>query len=154
MNYWLIKSEPETFSWDDLKNSKNKTTSWEGVRNYQARNYLKNMKLGDLAFFYHSVAKPTAIIGIVKIVKEFYPDPLQFDSNSDYYDPKSLIESPRWVTVDVKLEKELKRPVSLHEIKNISGLEEMVLIKKGSRLSVQPVSPKEWEILIIFSKKK
>lgn len=152
MKYWLIKSEPSTFSWDDLKALPSKTTNWEGVRNYQARNFIKEMKLGDLAFFYHSVKKPIAIIGIVKIVKEYYPDPTQFDSLSKYYDEKSTQSNPRWGMVDVCYESEFSKIITLDELKNVSGLENMELIRKGSRLSVQVVSSTEWNIICNLKK--
>lgn len=147
MQYWLIKSEPDTFSWDDLEKAKNQTTSWDGVRNYQARNYLKSMKIGDLAFFYHSVKKPTAIIGIVEVVKEAYVDHTQFDPSSKYYDEGSKLEEPRWFMTDFKAKKKFSSIVTLEELKNVSGLENMVLLRKGSRLSVQPVTKEEWEII-------
>ncbi|MFN8673244.1 MAG: EVE domain-containing protein [Candidatus Sericytochromatia bacterium] len=151
MNYWLVKSEPDTFSFDDLKKIKNKTTSWEGVRNYQARNFLKTMKLNDLVFFYHSVQKPTAIVGITKVVKEFYPDKTQFDTTNKYYDPKSTKDNPRWFMVDLKYQSEFNQPITLEEIKEIDGLENMYLLK-NSRLSVQPVTESEWNILTNFRK--
>lgn len=152
MKYWLLKSEPNTFSWEDLKNTTSKTTSWEGVRNYQARNFMKEMKIGDLAFFYHSVKKPTAIVGIVKIVKEYYNDPTQFDSSNKYYDEKSTLANPRWGMVDVCYESELKEIITLEELKNVSGLENMELTRKGSRLSVQVVSKSEWNIICNLKK--
>ena len=111
MNYWLVKTEPNTFSWDDLKNLPGKKDHWEGVRNYKARNYLRQMKKGDLAFFYHSVVKPISIVGIVEVVREAYPDHTQFDPKSDYYDPKSPKENPRWVMVDVAFESKFTAPL-------------------------------------------
>jgi predicted RNA-binding protein with PUA-like domain len=148
MKYWLVKTEPSVFSWEDLQKSPNQTSPWEGVRNYQARNFMRDeMKLGDRVFFYHSVAKPLAIMGIVQVVKEAYPDTFAFDPKSDYYDPKSSPENPRWVMVDLQFESAFTPPITLDELKQISGLEEMMLLRKGSRLSVQPVTAQEWEIV-------
>jgi predicted RNA-binding protein with PUA-like domain len=148
MKYWLVKTEPSVFSWDDLQKLPNQTSPWEGVRNYQARNFMRDeMKLGDRIFFYHSVAKPLAIMGIAQVVKEAYPDTFAFDPKSDYYDPKSSPENPRWVMVDLQFESAFTPPITLDELKQISGLEEMMLLRKGSRLSVQPVTAQEWEIV-------
>jgi predicted RNA-binding protein with PUA-like domain len=148
MKYWLVKTEPSVFSWEDLQKSPNQTSPWEGVRNYQARNFMRDeMKLGDRVFFYHSVAKPLAIMGIVQVVKEAYPDTFAFDPKSDYYDPKSSPENPRWVMVDLQFESAFTPPITLDELKQTSGLEEMMLLRKGSRLSVQPVTAQEWEIV-------
>lgn len=148
MKYWLIKTEPSVFSWEDLQKLPNQTSPWEGVRNYQARNFMRDdMKLGDRVFFYHSVAKPLAIMGIAQIVKEAYPDTFAFDPKSDYYDPKSSPENPRWVMVDIKFESAFTPPITLDELKQTEGLEEMMLLRKGSRLSVQPVTAQEWEIV-------
>jgi predicted RNA-binding protein with PUA-like domain len=143
--YWLMKSEPDAFSIDDLVNSKNKTTRWEGVRNYQARNFMRDdMKVGDLVFFYHSNANPLAIVGVMEVASEPYPDPTQFDPKSDYFDEKSTEEKPRWFLVDVKLIEKFKNPVLRDAIKNEESLSDMLLIKKGSRLSIQPVQEYEW----------
>jgi len=150
MHYWLIKTEPSTFSFIDLKNAKNRTTCWEGVRNYQARNFLRSMNIGDRAFFYHSVAQPTAIIGIVEVVKMAYPDHTQFDPSSKYYDQKSNPDAPRWFMPDFRYLAEFSLPVTLEELKKIPGLEKMELLRKGSRLSVQPVTSAEWEIILNF----
>jgi predicted RNA-binding protein with PUA-like domain len=148
MKYWLVKTEPSVFSWDDLQKLPSQTSPWEGVRNYQARNFMRDeMKLGDRVFFYHSVAKPLAIMGIAQVVKEAYPDPFAFDPKSDYYDPKSSPENPRWVMVDLQFESAFTPPIILDELKQTSGLEEMMLLRKGSRLSVQPVTAQEWEIV-------
>jgi predicted RNA-binding protein with PUA-like domain len=148
MKYWLVKTEPSVFSWDDLQKLPNQTSPWEGVRNYQARNFMRDeMKLGDRIFFYHSVAKPLAIMGIAQVVKEAYPDPFAFDPKSDYYDPKSSPEDPRWVMVDLQFESAFTPLITLDELKQVSGLEEMMLLRKGSRLSVQPVTAQEWEIV-------
>lgn len=144
--YWLMKSEPDEFSIDDLASSENQTTRWEGVRNYQARNFMRDdMKLGDKIFFYHSNANPLAIVGIAEVASEPYPDPSQFDTESDYFDPKSTEENPRWILVDVKLVEKFKTPVLRDDIREQPELEDMMLIRKGSRLSIQPVQEYEWK---------
>lgn len=149
-----MKTEPGSFSWTKLEQQENQTTHWDGVRNYQARNYMKSMKKGDLAFFYHSIVKPTAIFGVVKVVREAYPDFTQFDPSSKYYDPKATEENPIWFMVDIKLEYKLSSPATLEELKHIPGLEKMELLRKGSRLSVQPVTKKEFEIITSLKKGK
>lgn len=146
--YWLFKSEPSTFSIDDLARSPKQTTCWEGVRNYQARNFLKSMEVGDLGFFYHSNADPPSIVGIVKVVKAPYPDPYALDPASRYFDPKSTKASPRWFMVDVKLQEKFPEGLALESLRNVKALENMELLRKGSRLSVQPVRPQEWQTLI------
>jgi predicted RNA-binding protein with PUA-like domain len=146
MNYWLMKTEPSVFSWDDLQKMPDQTTQWEGVRNYQARNFMRDqMKKGDRVFFYHSVEKPQAIMGIAEIVREAYPDPFAWDSTSDYFDPKSSPENPRWVMVDLRFQRSFEPPITLAELKSIPELTHMVLLQKGSRLSIQPVTAAEWE---------
>ena len=145
VQYWLFKSEPTTFSIDDLANSPRKTTCWEGVRNYQARNFLKSMNVGDLGFFYHSNTDPPAIVGIVKVVKAAYPDAFAFDSRSRYFDPRSSPDSPRWFLVDVQFVKKFPQPLPLDQLRVVKGLEKMELLRKGSRLSIQPVRPDEWQ---------
>ena len=142
--YWLVKSEPDSFSFDDLLASPNRTTSWDGVRNFQARNSMRDdMKLGDLVFFYHSAA----IVGIAEVVRESYPDPTAFDRKDSHYDPKSKPDAPTWMMVDLRAREALPKPITLGELRGVSGLEKMVLLQKGSRLSVQPVTPKEWEVV-------
>ena len=143
--HWLLKSEPTSFSIEDLAQSPGQMTCWEGVRNYQARNFLKAMKVGDRGFFYHSNADPPAIVGTVQVVKAAYPDPYAFDRKSLYYDPKSTSDSPRWFLVDIKLLKIFSNPLPLEYLRTIKGLERMELLRKGSRLSVQPVRPEEWK---------
>jgi predicted RNA-binding protein with PUA-like domain len=143
--YWLFKSEPTSFSIQDLAQSPDQTTCWEGVRNYQARNFLKSMKVGDRGFFYHSNADPPAIVGTVEVVKAAYPDPYAFDRKSRYFDSKSTPDAPRWFLVDIKLLKPFPKPLSLEHLRTIKGLENMELLRKGSRLSVQPVRPEEWK---------
>lgn len=148
MKYWLMKTEPSEFSWEDLKNAPGQTTSWEGVRNYQARNFMREMQPGDLVLFYHSRVDPPAIMGIARVVRGAYPDPTQFDPHSHYYDPQSTLENPRWETVDIQYQGEFSTPISLPQLKETPGLENMVLLRKGSRLSVQPVSEREWQIIL------
>ncbi len=149
--YWLIKSEPDVFSFDDLLAAPKRTTCWDSVRNSSARNFLRDgMKKGDLAFYYHSNADPSAIVGICEVVREGYPDITALDPAHDYYDAESDPETPTWFMVDVKAVKALERPVSLNEIKESKALSEMALVKVG-RLSVVPVRPNEWETVIAMS---
>jgi predicted RNA-binding protein with PUA-like domain len=146
--YWLVKSEPDSFSFDDLLASPNRTTHWDGVRNFQARNTMRDdMKLGDLVFFYHSSTDPAAIVGIAEVVREGYPDYTAFDAKDSHYDPKSKRDAPTWMMVDLKAREPLPRPITLTELRGVKGLEKMMLLQKGSRLSVQPVTAKEWEII-------
>ena len=146
--YWLVKSEPEVFSFDHLMKAPKKTSHWDGVRNYQARNHMRDgMKKGDLVFFYHSNAEPPAIVGVAEVVREAYTDSTALDPKHDHYDPKSKPDAPTWVMVDIKAVEKLKRPLGLPELRTIKGLEKMTLLQKGSRLSVQPVSAAEWEII-------
>ena len=146
MQYWLVKSEPEVFSFDDLVRSPKKTTYWDGIRAYAARLHLRNMKKGDRVFFYHSMSEPPEIVGIAEVVKEAYPDHTAQDPKSDYHDPKATAENPIWDMVDIKAVKKLPRSVSLNELKKTKGLESMALLRIG-RLSVSPVTEKEWEII-------
>lgn len=149
MAYWLFKTEPSSFSWEDLNNAPGKITSWDGVRNYQARNFLRDsIKKGDGVLFYHSVQKPTAIVGIAKVVKESYPDHTAFDPGSKYFDPKSKPENPTWFMVDVKAVRALEYPLTLDAMKGEAKLARMELLKKGSRLSVQPVQETEWKRIL------
>lgn len=148
MNHWLLKSEQDVFSFDDLLEAPKKTTHWDGVRNYQARNTLRDlMKKGDRCFFYHSNSEPTGIAGICEVVKEGYPDHTAFDPQDDHFDAKSKPEAPTWFMVDVRAVRKLPRVVTLAELKGVKGLEQMVLLQKGSRLSVQPVTAKEWAVI-------
>lgn len=150
-----MKSEPDAFSWDDLLAAKDQTTSWDGVRNYQARNMLRDeIKKGDLVFFYHSRVNPQVIAGIAKVVRDGYPDDSQFDAKSKYFDEKSDPENPRWFMVDIRADKTFKYPVSLPRMKATPGLEDMSLLRKGNRLSVQPVTPEEWKIVTALSRSK
>lgn len=146
MKYWLMKSEPDVFSISDLE--KKKTSSWDGVRNYQARNFMRDeMRAGDLVFFYHSNANPSGIAGIMEVFKESHPDPTQFDPKSEYYDPKATREKPIWFLVDVKFIKKLPEIISLQSLKEESALLDMPLVQKGSRLSVMPVKEKNWHYI-------
>jgi predicted RNA-binding protein with PUA-like domain len=146
--YWLVKSEPDVFSFDDLLARPARTTGWDGVRNYQARNFMRDdMKKGDLVFFYHSSADPTAIVGVAEVVREGYPDPSALDRKDPHFDPKSRADQPTWMMVDLRAVEPLARPLTLADLRGVKGLERMVLLQKGSRLSVQPVSAEEWEII-------
>jgi predicted RNA-binding protein with PUA-like domain len=149
MRYWLMKSEPDVFSIDDLKAMPQKTEHWDGVRNYQARNMMRDLiKKGDLIFFYHSSCKLPGIVGIAEVVREGYPDDTAFDPEARYYDPKSDPENPRWYRVDVKFKRKLKRILSLQELKAMPELEDMPLLRKGNRLSIMPVTAQHWEIIL------
>jgi predicted RNA-binding protein with PUA-like domain len=146
MNYWLMKSEPDVFSIDHLKNKVR--SGWDGVRNYQARNYMRDlMKVNDTILFYHSSCEFPGIAGLAIVSKESHPDPSQFDKRSKYYDPKSTLEKPRWYMVEVEFYKKLNTLISLKEIKETKGLETMIVAQKGSRLSINPVQKREFEIL-------
>lgn len=146
--YWLLKTEPSTFSFQDLWNASKRTTGWDGVRNFQARNTLRDqMKKGDLVFIYHSSTDPTGIVGTAEVAREGYPDPTAFDSKDSHYDARSKRESPTWYMVDVKALKAIEPIITLDELRQTRGLEKMVLLQKGSRLSVQPVSAGEWKVI-------
>ena len=140
---WLMKSEPDVYSIDDLE--RDGTEPWEGVRNYQARNFMREMAVGDLALFYHSNAKPPGVAGVCRISREAYPDATQFDEKSKYFDAKSKMEDPRWSMVDVAFVEKFDEAVSLQELKDDSALEGMLVTQKGSRLSVQPVAKKHFK---------
>ena len=150
MNHWLIKSEPEAFSIDDLENAPNGTEHWDGIRNYQARNFMRDdMNVGDLAFFYHSNCKPPGIVGICEVVSEAYPDHTAFDPNEKYYDARSDPENPRWLMVDMKFRRRTRRMITLEEIKaNADRLEDFPLIRRGNRLSIMPVSKAHWDFIL------
>lgn len=144
MNYWLMKSEPDVYSIDTLE--KDKTTWWEGVRNYQARNFMmKDMKEGDLVLFYHSNAEPSGVAGIAKVSRAAEPDKSQFDKKSEYYDAKATKEKPQWFCVQVAYVKKFKHFVSLEELRGEKSVADMLVLKKGQRLSVQPVDKKHFE---------
>jgi predicted RNA-binding protein with PUA-like domain len=147
MRYWLMKSEPDEFSIDDLVRAKRQSTSWFGVRNYQARNFMREMRLGERAFFYHSSCPEPGIAGIVEVARLAHPDETQFDAKSPYYDPKSPRDDPRWLNVDVKLV-EKTRLVTLAELRAQPALADMVILRRGNRLSVTPVAPDEWKAIV------
>jgi predicted RNA-binding protein with PUA-like domain len=149
MNYWLMKSEPDTFGINDLCNKPNQTEHWDGVRNYQARNMMRDdMKLGDLVFFYHSNCDVPGIVGIMEIVKESYPDFTAFDPDDKHFDPKSDPENPRWMMVDVKYVRTLSRTIALKELKCREELVGLALVRPGNRLSIMPVSKGQWEFIL------
>ncbi|WP_018972308.1 EVE domain-containing protein [Rudaea cellulosilytica] len=146
MNYWLMKSEPDEFSIDDLKTRK--TEPWSGVRNYQARNHMRAMRKGDEVLFYHSSCEVPGVVGIATVGTEAHPDPTQFDPKSDYFDAKSSHAEPRWSLVDVKFKRKLKRTITLTELKDRSELKDFALVQRGNRLSVLPVTKAQWDFIL------
>jgi len=146
--HWLIKSEPDVFSIHDLAKAKGRRTSWEGVRNYQARNFLRAMRRGDRCLFYHSNATPPGVAGIVEVVREAYPDPAAWDPRSPYHDLKASPENPVWSMVDVQLLEIFSREVPLDELRQVKALAGMELLRRGSRLSVTPVTPAEFRAIV------
>lgn len=156
MNYWLIKSEPDAFSIDDLKNAPGKREHWDGIRNYQARNFMHDdMQKGDLVFFYHSSCEEPGIVGICEVVSDAYPDHTAFDPAGKYYDAGSTPESPRWLMRDIKFRRKTKRLISLAEIKgHAEHLEGFPLIRRGNRLSIMPVSREHWDLILSLEPKK
>lgn len=149
MHYWLLKSEPDVFSLEDLKSRPGQTEPWEGVRNYQARNLLRDeLKKGDLCFFYHSSCACPAIVGIVEVVREGYPDPTAFNPRHRYYDPKSRRDQPVWHLVDVRFRRQLRRPITLAELRGLKPLRNLKLLQRGNRLSVMPISRQEWDFIL------
>ena len=151
--YWLFKSEPSEFSIEDLRKSKNQTTFWDGVRNYQARNFLRDeVKKGDGVLFYQSSTDPLAVVGYCEVVKEGYPDHTQFDKESQHFFPSASEKEPIWFMVDIKLKKEFKKPVTLESIKSNPKLKNMKLIQRGQRLSIQPVTKTEWDEILKMGK--
>lgn len=148
MRYWLMKSEPDVFGIEHLRAAPNQTTAWWGVRNYQARNFMRDeMKIGDRAFFYHSSCPEPGIAGLVKVARLAYPDKTQFDPEGEYYDPKASRENPRWFNVDVRLEKKT-RLVGLPELRAHKELASMQILKRGNRLSITPVTAAEWQFIL------
>ncbi len=145
MSYWLMKSEPDVFSIDDLKRKKRE--AWDGVRNYQARNYLRSMAVGDEVLFYHSSCAVPAAVGIARVRKAAFPDPTQFDPGSDYFDAGSKPEDPRWSAVEVEFQRKFKKPLPLELLKTLPELAELALVKRGNRLSVMPVGETEWQAI-------
>lgn len=149
MKFWLMKTEPNTFSIADLQERENQVEPWDGVRNYQARNMMRDqMQVGDLAFFYHSNCKVPAIMGVVEICSASYPDFTQYDPDSKYFDPKSNPDKPRWFLVDVKFKEEFAEPISLACLRSHEFLQDMVLLQKGSRLSITPVAAEHWNYVL------
>ena len=149
MNYWLMKSEPDSFGIDHLAARPQQTEPWDGVRNYQARNMMRDqMKRGDHILFYHSNCPEPGIVGIAEVAREGYPDPTAFNPEANYFDPKSNPDKPRWYMVDVRLVRRLERPISLQALKKYHELAELPLVKKGNRLSVMPVSPEQWAFIL------
>jgi predicted RNA-binding protein with PUA-like domain len=148
MRYWLMKSEPSAFSIQDLLKVRGRTTCWDGVRNFQARNFMRAMKKGDLVLFYHSNADPPAVVGIAEVVTEAYPDDSAFDPKDIHYDSRSTPEKPLWDMVDVRLVRIFRAPVPLDRLRKERTLKQMELLRKGSRLSVQPVRPEEWKLVL------
>ena len=152
MKYWVMKSEPDVFGIDDLQARPRKTEHWDGVRNYQVRNMMRDeMRKGDLAFFYHSSCAVPGIAGIAKIVKEAYPDPSQFDPESKYHDPRSKPDNPAWLMVDVQFVRKFPRVITLVELKAQAALAGMRLLQKGNRLSILPVSEEEWNLILALA---
>jgi predicted RNA-binding protein with PUA-like domain len=150
MNYWLLKSEPTSFSIDDLVKAPKQSTGWDGVRNFQARNFLRDeMKKGDQAFFYHSSCDVPGIVGIVTVTKEGYPDPTAFDKKHHHYDEESDPKNPRWYMIDIKLDRKLKRAITLDELKQHANgkLKDLLILKRGNRLSVTPVTKSDWQFI-------
>lgn len=148
MTHWLMKSEPDVFSIDHLAQRKGRQAPWDGVRNYQARNYLRTMDVGDLAFFYHSSCALPGIYGVVRIARAAYPDPTQFDPRSEYFDPKSDPGAPRWSMVDVAFERRFDRPITLDDLRTVPQCSEMLILRRGNRLSITPVTAREWRALM------
>ncbi|WP_367608177.1 EVE domain-containing protein [Legionella sp. W05-934-2] len=149
MQYWLMKSEPDCFSIDDLRQLKNQTTCWDGVRNYQARNMMRDdMAIGDLVFFYHSNCDTPGIVGLAEVASKPYPDHTAFDPEDDHYDPKSMADNPRWFMVDVKFKEKFNAIIPLHQLKEQPELEGMQLLRKGNRLSVMPIQPSHWHFIM------
>lgn len=147
MAHWLMKSEPDVFGIDDLE--RQRTAPWEGVRNYQARNFMRDgMRKGDLVFLYHSSCAEPAVVGIMEVCREAYPDPTQFDRKSPYHDPASTRDAPRWLMVDVRYRRRLRRPVTLTELRAAPGLDGLALLRRGNRLSVMPVDARDWERIL------
>lgn len=149
VNYWLMKSEPDVYGIDDLARQRKKTDHWDGIRNYQARNFMRDeMKAGDRAFFYHSNCAQPGIVGIMTIARGGYPDHTAFDPKEKYYDPKSSPDAPRWYMVDVTLERKLDRVITLQELKQHRQLKNMRLLQRGNRLSIMPVTRREWDYIL------
>lgn len=155
VRYWLLKSEPDCFSIDDLAAAPKRTTYWSGVRNFQARNFLRDdMRPGDRVLYYHSSCEPPAVVGLATIVKPGYPDHTAEDKNDDHYDPKHTKQNPIWYMVDVRFDEKFARELPLEELRGVSVLKNMVLLQRGSRLSVQPVQKSEFEAIVKLAQQK
>ncbi|MEM1263026.1 MAG: EVE domain-containing protein [Pseudomonadota bacterium] len=147
MQYWLMKSEPDAYSIDDLK--RDRVEPWDGIRNYQARNFMRDdMKKGDLAFFYHSNCAEPGIVGLMKVASKPYTDPTQFDPQEKYYDPKSSADKPRWELVEMRFVRKFRRTITLKELKADAALEGMTLLRKGNRLSIMPIDQEHWDHIL------
>jgi predicted RNA-binding protein with PUA-like domain len=147
--FWLVKTEPGSFSIEDLARAPKQTTGWDGVRNYQARNFMRDeMKVGDRVLIYHSSTDQPAVVGTARIAREAYPDPTAWDKNNDHYDAGSTPDNPRWFMVDIQLEQVFKMPIALEKLRGVAALKEMELLRRGSRLSVQPVRKEEFEAIL------
>ncbi|WP_435019040.1 EVE domain-containing protein [Tundrisphaera sp. TA3] len=152
MAFWLFKSEPDCFSFADLEAAPDRTTGWDGIRNYQARNFLRDdVKVGDGVLYYHSNANPPAIAGIAEVVVEGHPDPTAFDPEADHPDPKSRIEDPTWFQVSIRAVRPIDPPLALPRLREVAALAGMELLRKGSRLSIQPVRPEEWDTVLALA---
>lgn len=150
--FWIFKTEPNVFSFEDLKKAPNQTSCWEGVRNYQARNYLRDVvKTGDDVLIYHSQVEPRGVFGVATVVKQGYVDHFAFDKKSPYYDPKSKPEKPTWYMVDIKYKMDLKRPVTIEEMRKREELKNMKLLQRANRLSIIPITKEEFDIIIEMS---
>jgi predicted RNA-binding protein with PUA-like domain len=155
MAYWLFKADPSAYSFADLWSEPGRTTGWDGVRNYQARNFLRDeVTLGDGVLFYHSSADPPCIAGIAEVVKTGHPDPTAFDPDDPHYDPKSKRDSPTWVQVSIRAVRAIEPPLALPLLNGVAGLKGMELLRKGSRLSIQPVTPGQWKTIMALCKPK
>lgn len=150
--FWLVKTEPDSFSIDDLAAAKDRTTSWDGVRNYQARNSLREMEVGQRVLVYHSGGDAPAVVGTARVVREAYPDHTSWNKKDPHYDPKSTPENPRWFMVDLQFDEKFKRPLPLDELRGVAALAKMELLRRGSRLSVQPVSKAEFDTILKLAK--
>jgi predicted RNA-binding protein with PUA-like domain len=154
MGYWLMKSEPSTFGIDDLASKRGQTEHWDGVRNYQARNFMRDeMHVGDQVFFYHSNCEEPGIVGIAEVAREAYPDFTALDPKSKYYDPKSTEEKPRWFMVDVRFIRKFTQGIPLRQLRENPLLKDMLLLQKGSRLSITPVTAREWKAILAMEPK-
>ncbi|MGH8127959.1 MAG: EVE domain-containing protein [Gammaproteobacteria bacterium] len=151
MNYWLMKSEPSVFGIDDLARAPRRRTMWDGVRNYQARNFMRDMRLADEVFFYHSNCAEPGIVGIMRVVREAYPDPTQFDKNDLHFDPKSTHDAPRWSVVDLEFIERFAATVALSKLRETTELETMRILQRGNRLSVTPVSNEHWKQIRVLA---